>query len=47
MLYGVSAFDPTTLFATGTLLMIVALTASVRPALRAASVDPIQAMRAE
>jgi putative ABC transport system permease protein len=47
MLYGVSAFDPTTLLATAALLTIVALIAGLIPALRAASIDPLQAMRSE
>ncbi len=47
MLYGVSAFDPLTLMATAALLTIVALLAGLIPALRAASVDPMSAMRAE
>jgi predicted permease len=47
MLYGVSAFDPVTLVATLVLLTIVTLFAAMLPALRAASVDPIEALRAE
>ncbi|MGI8959638.1 MAG: FtsX-like permease family protein [Bryobacteraceae bacterium] len=47
MLFGVSAFDPITLIATLVLLMVVALFAAMIPALRAASVDPMQALRAE
>jgi predicted permease len=47
LLYGVSAFDPWTLAATAALLAIVALAASLAPALRAASVDPIRALRTE
>jgi ABC-type antimicrobial peptide transport system permease subunit len=47
MLYGVSAFDPFTLLATLTLLALVTLLAAMLPALRAASVDPINALRAE
>jgi putative ABC transport system permease protein len=47
MLYGVSAFDPMTLAATVGVLTMVALAASVIPALRAASIDPIRALRAE
>jgi ABC-type antimicrobial peptide transport system permease subunit len=47
MLYGVSLFDPTTVAATAALLAVVVLTASFWPARRAASVDPMRAMRAE
>ena len=47
MLYGVSAFDPVTLIATGCVLTVVALIAGLIPALRAASIDPIRALRAE
>jgi ABC-type antimicrobial peptide transport system permease subunit len=47
MLYGVSPFDPTTLVTAGALLTIVALIAAFVPALRAASVDPMTALRAE
>jgi hypothetical protein len=47
MLYGVSAFDPIRLAAITTLLAFVAIVAGLLPALRAASIDPIQALRAE
>jgi putative ABC transport system permease protein len=47
MLYGVSAFDPTTIVIACALLALVAIVASFTPAQRAASVDPIQAMRTE
>jgi ABC-type antimicrobial peptide transport system permease subunit len=47
LLYGVSAFDPTRLAAITAVLAIVAILAGLIPALRAASVDPIQALRAE
>jgi predicted permease len=47
MLYGISPFDPITLIAIGALLTIVALSAAFVPAIRAASVDPIQALRTE
>jgi predicted permease len=46
MLFGVSAFDTITLFATLALLITVTLLAAVPPALRAASVDPVEALRA-
>ena len=46
-LYGVSARDPITLAAIAALLAIVALAASGIPALRAARIDPMAALRAE
>jgi ABC-type antimicrobial peptide transport system permease subunit len=45
MLYGLKAWDPTTLLVSGTLLIVVALGASWIPARRAARVDPMQALR--
>jgi ABC-type antimicrobial peptide transport system permease subunit len=47
MLYGVSAFDPIRLGAITAVLALVAIVAGLMPALRAASIDPIQALRAE
>ena len=47
MLFGVSAFDPITLAGTLALLILVTFVAAALPALRAASVDPIEALRAE
>jgi ABC-type antimicrobial peptide transport system permease subunit len=47
MLYRVSAFDPVRLAAITAVLAFVAIVASLLPALRAASIDPIQALRAE
>jgi predicted permease len=47
MLYGVSAFDPTTIAIACALLALVVIVASMTPAQRAASVDPMQAMRTE
>ena len=47
MLYGVSAFDPLTLVMTCALLTIVALVAAFVPSIRAASVDPTRALRAD
>jgi ABC-type antimicrobial peptide transport system permease subunit len=47
MLYGVSAFDPIRLAAITAVLAFVAIVAGLFPALRAASIDPMQALRAE
>jgi predicted permease len=47
MLYGVSAYDPIRLAAITAVLALVATAAGLLPALRAASVDPIEALRAE
>jgi len=47
MLYGVSGFDLTTVAATGALLTVVVVAASLWPARRAASVDPVRAIRAD
>lgn len=47
MLYGVSAFDPMTLAATVAVLLGVTLAAGIVPAVRAASVDPMQSLRAD
>jgi predicted permease len=45
LLYGAEVFDLTTLAATAALLAVVVFTASLWPARRAASVDPIRAIR--
>jgi ABC-type antimicrobial peptide transport system permease subunit len=47
MLYGVKAYDAATFIASAMVLIIVALAASWIPARRAASVDPMQALRHE
>lgn len=47
MLYGVSAFDPFTLFTVALTLFVVALAASLLPALRAMRVNPMEALRYE
>jgi predicted permease len=47
LLYGLKAWDPLTLAASAALLVFVALGASWIPARRAASVDPIKALRHE
>ena len=46
-LYGVSSFDPVTLLACTVLVAAVALLAALLPARRAASVDPMKALRTE
>jgi putative ABC transport system permease protein len=46
-LFGVSASDPVTLGTAALVILLVALTASLVPALRAAKVDPAIALRAE
>jgi putative ABC transport system permease protein len=46
-LYGVSSFDPVTLLACMALVSFVALLAAMLPARRAASVDPMKALRTE
>jgi hypothetical protein len=47
MFYGVSTFDPTAVAATAVMLVAVVILASFWPARRAASVDPMQAMRTD
>ena len=47
MLYGVSAYDPSTLVGVAGTLVLVTLLAAMVPALRAATTDPIEALRAE
>jgi ABC-type antimicrobial peptide transport system permease subunit len=47
MLFGVSALDPAVLVASALLLLLLALTASLLPARRAASINPISALRSE
>jgi putative ABC transport system permease protein len=46
-LFGVSPADPMTLGSTAVVILLVAVTASLVPALRAAKVDPAIALRAE
>ena len=46
-LYGVGPQDPLTLLGVALLLALVALTACLRPALKAASIPPIEALREE
>jgi ABC-type antimicrobial peptide transport system permease subunit len=47
MFYGVSTFDPLTVGATIVVLALVVFIASIWPARRAASIDPMRAMRAD
>jgi len=47
MLYGVTAIDAATFAAAPVALMLVALAASLVPARRAATIDPIVALREE
>ncbi len=47
MLHGVSAHDPLTLTVVAGTLVIVTILAAMPPALRAARLDPIEALRAE
>jgi predicted permease len=47
LLYGVSAFDPATLIVVSAVLTLVSLVAAFIPAVRAASVAPVRALRAE
>jgi predicted permease len=47
LLYGVSSTDPLTLSAVALLLMLVAMAACYLPAMRAASIDPMRALRTE
>jgi putative ABC transport system permease protein len=47
LLYGVAARDPATFAIVPALLLLIALLASAVPALRAARVDPLRALRDE
>jgi len=47
VLYGVSPMDPVTLAATAALLALTAALATWLPARRAASVDPVRALRTD
>ncbi len=46
-LFGVKALDPSTLGIVAVVLLLVCAVAAIVPALRAAQVDPIEALRAE
>lgn len=47
LLYGVTAFDPAALLGAPLVLVIIALLACVLPARRAATLDPLDALRAD
>ncbi len=47
LLFGVSPFDPIVLSMTAVIVLLLAIAASGLPAIRAATVDPIRALRAE
>jgi predicted permease len=47
MLYGVSAYDPSTLVGVAGTLVIITILAAMVPAVRAATMEPIEALRAE
>jgi ABC-type antimicrobial peptide transport system permease subunit len=47
LIFGVSTSDPLTFAAVTVLLLLISVVASYLPALRAARVDPIQALRSE
>jgi ABC-type antimicrobial peptide transport system permease subunit len=46
-LFGVSSYDPLTLMATATLLLVLAAIASLLPALRITRIQPAEVLRAE
>jgi ABC-type antimicrobial peptide transport system permease subunit len=47
LLFGVAPRDPLTFVAVSAILLVIAVVASLIPALRAARVDPLEALRAE
>jgi ABC-type antimicrobial peptide transport system permease subunit len=47
LLFGVSPFDPLVLASAAVAILLLAVSASAPPALRAANTDPMQALRGE
>ncbi len=47
LLFGISATDPTVLAVSAAALLFIALLSGFAPALKAASVDPVAALRVE
>jgi putative ABC transport system permease protein len=47
VLFGITPYDPETLIVVGLLFLLVAVAATYLPARRAASIDPMQALRTE
>ena len=47
LLYGIAATDPVTLFGASAFLLVIVVTASGVPAIRAARIDPVRALRAD
>jgi ABC-type lipoprotein release transport system permease subunit len=47
LLFGIRSHDPVTFFMVTLLLIVVALLATLVPARRASSVNPVEALRAE
>jgi ABC-type antimicrobial peptide transport system permease subunit len=47
LLFGVSPFDPLVLMLAAVVVLMLALTASLLPARRAASIDPMKALRTD
>ena len=47
LLFGISAFDPLTYCGVAAILLCIAAAACLLPARRAASIDPMQALRSE
>jgi ABC-type antimicrobial peptide transport system permease subunit len=47
LLFGVSAFDPASAFAAAMLMVMITLVAAFVPARRAASIEPMEALRME